>query len=224
MPDRMTVPEPFERDAHELELRLMMEIERLPGVIAAGVWLDGTTVRDLRIHSQPGASSTILANAIARVVEKHSVTLDPRTLRIVTANIANSDDNPVLTGGRFLILQDIGLKRDGSRVSCHVRLAHEAGVVTGEATELDSEAGRARAAALATLHAAENTTEGLVLGLEGLSVISLFGKRYVAVSIEAAIKRRFATLSGMAPMDPARPLEEAACLAALRAIDRWIAL
>jgi hypothetical protein len=203
----------------------MMEIERLPGVIAAGVWLENKNVEDLRIHAQPGASHTILANAVARVVEKHDVVFDARTLRIVTASMAGvGEEVAVMAAGRFLILQDIGLTRDGSRVTCTVRLAHETAVVFGEASELDSEAGRARAAALATLRAAESTTDGLILGLEGLSVLNLFGKRYVAVSIEAAIRRRFATLSGISPMDPVRPLEEAACLAALRAIDRWIAL
>jgi hypothetical protein len=116
------------------------------------------------------------------------------------------------------------MTRNGSRITCNVRLAHEAGVVTGTASELDSESGRARAAALATLNAAESTTDGLALGLEGLSIVSLFGKRYVAVAVEAAVRRRFAALSGFAPIDPARPLEEAACLATLRAIDRWLAL
>jgi hypothetical protein len=217
--------DPFERDAHDVELRLIVEIERLPGVIAAAVWLDQSNVRDLRIHAQPGASSTILANAVTRVVERFGVTMDPRVLRIVTANILTQSEEPApQAGGRFLILQDISLTRDGSRVTCHARLAHETGVVLGEATELDSESGRARAAAIATLRAAEGTTEGLVLGLEGLSIVSLFGRRYVALSIEAAVRRRFATLSGMSMMDPSRPLEEAACLAALRAIDRWIAL
>ncbi len=202
----------------------MLEVERLPGVIAAAAWIDDGTVTDLRIHAQPGASSTILANAIARVVERFDVTMDARVLRIVTAAIVGHEDHSSMAGGRFLILQDIGLTRDGGRVTCRIRLAHEAGVVLGEATEPDSEAGCARAAALATLRAAEETTEGLVLGLEGLSVVPMFGRRYVTVAVEAAVRRRFAALSGMSPIDPSRPLEEAACLAALRAIDRWIGL
>ncbi len=202
----------------------MAEIERLPGVIAAAVWTSTRTVTDLRIHAQPGASATIIANAVMRVVERFDVDIDARVIRIVNASVIGREDDPGLTAGRFLILQDIGLTREGSRVTCYVRLAHEAGVVIGEASELDSEAGRARAAAVATLRAAESTTPGLVLGLEGLSVVSLFSRRYVAVAVEAAVRRRFATLSGLSPMDPARPLEEAACLAVLRAVDRWIAL
>lgn len=93
----------------------------------------------------------------------------------------------------------------------------------GEAVELDTEAGRIRAAARATLAAAERAGDNLALGLEGSALIEMFGRRYVATSVEAAVDRRFATLSGLAPVDPARSIEEAACLATLRAIDRWIA-
>jgi hypothetical protein len=51
----------------------------------------------------------------------------------------------------------------------------------------------------------------------------MFGRRYIAASVEASLERRFALLAGLVPVDPGRSLEEAACLAALRAIDRWIA-
>ncbi|MEO5509307.1 MAG: hypothetical protein ABIV28_00765 [Longimicrobiales bacterium] len=223
MPDRMSTAD-LERSPHGLELRIIAEVERLPGVIAAAVWIENREIVDLRIHAQPGASSTILGNAVIQVVERFDVGMDPRVLRIVAATIPGLEEQEALTGGRFLILQDISLVREGSRVTCNVRLAYEAGIVTGEASEVDSESGRARAAALATLRAAEGTSDGLVLALEGLSVVVLFGRRYVAVAVEAAVRRRFATLSALSPIDSGRPLEESACLAVLRAIDRWIAL
>jgi hypothetical protein len=223
MPERKLNPDAV-RAVHDMELRISAEVERLPGVLAAAVWIENGVVTDLRIHAQPGASTPILGNAAARVVERFEVTLDPRVLRIVAATVGARDEQEALNSGRFLILHDIGVAREGSRVLCTVHLAYDAGVVSGEVAEVDSEAGRARAAATATLRAAECTTQGLVLALEGLSVVPLFGRRYIAVAVEAAIGRRFATLSGMSPIDPARPFEEAACLAALRAIDRWIAL
>jgi hypothetical protein len=125
-------------------------------------------------------------------------------------------------GGRFLILDDLVIHRAGSRVSCQVRLTRGSELLEGEAVELDTEAGRTRAAARATLTAAEHAADNLALGLEGAALIELFGRRYVAASVEAAIDRRFASLAGLATIDPSRSLEEAACLAALRAIDRWI--
>jgi hypothetical protein len=96
--------------------------------------------------------------------------------------------------------------------------------VTGEASELDTEAGRARAAAIATLRAAESTRDDLALGLEQIGVLPVFGRRYLVVSVEAAVQRRFAQLSGMVLIDPARSLEEAASMATLRAIERWVTL
>jgi hypothetical protein len=97
-------------------------------------------------------------------------------------------------------------------------------IVTGEASELDTESGRARAAAAATLRAAESTRDDLALGLEQIGVLPVFGRRYLVVSVEAAVQRRFAQLSGMVVIDPARSLEEAASMATLRAIERWVTL
>ncbi|MGH7507508.1 MAG: hypothetical protein ACRELX_17780, partial [Longimicrobiales bacterium] len=120
-------------------------------------------------------------------------------------------------GGRFLILDDLTIARSGSRVHCSVRVTRASELLLGEATELDTEAGRARAAARATLAAAERAGDNLALGLEGSALLDIFGRRYVAASVEAAVDRRFATLAGIAPIDAARSVEEAACLAALRA-------
>jgi hypothetical protein len=125
-------------------------------------------------------------------------------------------------GGRFLILDDLIIHRAGSRITCSVVLARRGERLEGEAVELDTEAGRTRAAARATLVAAERAADNLALGLEGASIIDLFGRRYVAAAVEAAVDRRFASLAGLATIDPSRSIEEAACLAALRAIDRWI--
>jgi len=73
------------------------------------------------------------------------------------------------------------------------------------------------------LTAAERAADNVALGLEGTILLDMFGRRYVAASVEAAVDRRFALLAGLVPVDPSRSIEEAACLAALRAVDRWIA-
>jgi hypothetical protein len=129
---------------------------------------------------------------------------------------------PVPSGGRFLILDDLVVHRAGSRITCSVVLSRGSERLEGEAVELDTEAGRTRAGARATLAAAERAADNLALGLEGASILELFGRRYVAAAVEAAVDRRFASLAGLATIDPSRSIEEAACLAALRAIDRWI--
>ncbi len=92
----------------------------------------------------------------------------------------------------------------------------------GESSELDTPAGRARAAARATLGAAAQSVENVSFGLEGAAFVEVFGRRYIAVSVEAAHRRRFIILSGIVALDAARSPEEAAALATLRAVDRWI--
>ena len=88
---------------------------------------------------------------------------------------------------------------------------------------MDSPTGRARAAARATLAAAEQAVPGIQLGLEGVTIVDLFSRRYVAASVEAAFQREFILLAGLVTLDQNRSVEDAAALATLRAIDRWVA-
>ncbi|MGH7447064.1 MAG: hypothetical protein ACRELT_05870 [Longimicrobiales bacterium] len=214
-------------DLHQLELRAVGELERLPGVAAASVWLDyDGQLRDARIHIMPGAAPTIVVNAATRVLQALAIPFDARSVR--TCTIALPDEvasaMPTQSRARFLLLQDLTLTRAGSHITCRVQLAREGTAASGEASELDTSGGRSRAAAKATLRAAENATEGLALGLEAAVVTPMFGRSYAIVSVEAAIGRKVATLSGIVPVDPARAPEEATCLATLRAIDRWIGM
>ncbi|HEX6307038.1 MAG TPA: hypothetical protein VFZ69_02555 [Longimicrobiales bacterium] len=214
-------------DRHQLELRAVGELERLPGVAAASVWLDHDGhLRDARLHVVPGAASTIVVNAASRILHALAIPYDARAIR--TCPVALPDEIssalPAPSTGRFLLLQDLTLSRSGSHITCRVQLARDGSIAAGEASELDTSGGRSRAAAKATLRAAENTTEGLALGLEAAVITSMFGRSYAVVSVEASIGRRVATLSGIVPVDPTRAAEEAVCLATLRAIDRWIAI
>jgi hypothetical protein len=117
----------------------------------------------------------------------------------------------------------IQLQRTSQEVHCRVELQQAGRTFSGEAREMDSATGRARAAARATLAAAEQAVPGIQLGLEGITVVDLFSRRYVAASVEAAYQREFALLSGLVALDANRSVEDAAVLATLRAIDRWIA-
>ncbi len=223
---------------HDLELWLVHAIEQLPGVMAAAVWLaDLGSVRAVHITAAPTASSTILANATARVLRKHGLDFAPESIRVMTkdasgremdagtapSEVAGTVEPDRGTSPRFLVLHDFDVSRTGSRITCTVRIDRATMLFQGESIELDTEAGRARAAARATLFAAERAEPRLALGLEGTLILDMFGRKYIAASVEAAVERRFALLAGLVPVDPGRSLEEAACLAALRAIDRWIA-
>jgi hypothetical protein len=120
-------------------------------------------------------------------------------------------------------MSGLQLERRNQEVVCRVELKQDQRSFQGEAREMDSPAGRARAAARATLAAAEQAAPNVQLGLEGISLVDLFSRRYVAVSIEAAQGREFALLAGMVTLEGHRAVEDAAVLATLRAIDRWLA-
>jgi hypothetical protein len=214
-------------DQHQVELRVVGELERLPGVAAASVWLDRDGhLRDARVHVMPGAAPTIIVNAASRVLHALAIPFDARAIR--TCAIALPDEMATAIPGpnrsRFLLLQDLSLSRAGAHITCRIQLAREGTIATGEASELDTSGGRSRAAAKATLRAAENATEALALGLEAAVITQMFGRSYAVVSVEASIGRKVATLSGIVPVDPSRAAEEATCLATLRAIDRWIGM
>jgi hypothetical protein len=225
MADRKAAQQPDTH--HELELRACAEIERLPGVVAAAAWLapDGR-LHDSRIHILPGAAPSVIAHASARVLQSLGIAFDAVDIRITTVaapdGVHFADPGARRGAGRALLLHDISLSRAGAHVKCRAQLLRNGEPATGEASELDTAAGRLRCAAAATLRAAEDAAEQVAFGLEGASIVSLFGRSYAAVSVEAAVGRRVAILSGFVAVDPGRPAEEAVCLATLRAIDRWI--
>lgn len=125
--------------------------------------------------------------------------------------------------GRFLLLSGIQLERGNREIHCRVQLQGAGRTYHGEAKEMDSPSGRARAAARATLAAAEQVEDGITLGLEGVAIVNLFSRSYVVVSVEAVYDRQFVQLAGLVTLEATRAVEDAAVLATLRAIDRWIA-
>ncbi|HEY0672569.1 MAG TPA: hypothetical protein VGD27_09895 [Longimicrobiales bacterium] len=129
----------------------------------------------------------------------------------------------VAPGGRFLVMAGLQLERSNQEVHCRVELRRGTASFQGEAREMDTPTGRARAAARATLAAAEYACPGITLGLEGVAIVDLFSRRYVAASVEAAQARNYALLAGLVTLENNRAVEDAAVLATLRAIDRWLA-
>jgi hypothetical protein len=120
-------------------------------------------------------------------------------------------------------MASIQLERSNQDVHCRVELKRGIRSYHGEAREMDSPTGRARAAARATLAAAELACPGINLGLEGIAVVDLFSRRYVVASVEAAQDRKFVMLAGLVTLESNRAIEDAAVLATLRAVDRWLA-
>ncbi len=217
----------------QLELRLAEQLERLPGVVAAAVHLgDNGDVHDVFIAAGPGAALAPIRDAATEALRGAGLSASPSKLRIgslepgttpapATPPTAPVEEGPAPWQGRFLLMEGVDVERSSSHVTCRVHLLRLEERFQGECTELDTELGRIRAAARAALAAAEKSSPAF-LGLEGAQLIELFSRRYIVVSVEASAARRFVVLSGIMPLDGARSMEEAAALAALRAIERFI--
>ncbi len=211
----------------QLELRLSDELEKLAGVVAAAVHLgDNTEVRDVFIAAAPGAALAPIRDAAVDLLRRNGINVAPTKLRIGSVEpgagtAPSSEEPPAPWHGRFLILEGVDVERSSSHVTCRVHLLRLDERFEGECTELDTELGRVRAAARATLSAAERASPSF-LGLEGAQLVDLFSRRYIAVSVEASAARRFVVLSGIMALDGARSMEEAASLATLRAVERFI--
>lgn len=137
----------------------------------------------------------------------------------VGAESPASEPRPVFDG----IESTVG----GGRVTVTVRLGWQGHDARGTGEAADTTAGRARAAATATLAAAMSVagTAGLVLELDFASVVQALDGDYVLVSVlgvSEQIGRRPLPLVGAHPIES--DVEGAAALAALKAINRVLSL
>lgn len=202
-----------------METRIRQDIEALPDVLAAAIWLaDPRRAREVFVSASAEADLPSVEAAVQEVLRANGLSIDEGDLQVDVLRPTTAPEPP--RQSRTFILEGMELTRSGGRAVCRVRLIHRHAVVTGEASEPDSASGSARAAARAVLAAAERAVDGIRLGLEGCQVVDLFARRYVVLSVEAVVARNRSILSGIGVID--RSVEDAACLAALGAIDRWL--
>lgn len=124
---------------------------------------------------------------------------------------------------RRLVLGNVSIERSaGQKVTCRVDLADADSVFTGEAEGPDFEKARMEVAATAVLEAAQMATDdGVILALQGIDSIGAFGQNFVLAAVNGAMRRESASLAGVVRVRDS--VEEAAVLACLQAINRWIA-
>ncbi len=195
-------------------------VERIGGVHAAWMRIDGGVVSELVLAVAADADLERLRALTLRAIRERGLSLQDSALRLAVLEPDAADARARGGWSRPLVRHDLQILRGDQRAICRVELLHDGAVVAAEAADLDTEAGRARAAARATLDAAEAAYPGRSLGLEGLRVVDLGGRLHIALSVEAVSERRSARLSAISAIDPS--YEEAACLAALGAIERWL--
>lgn len=123
---------------------------------------------------------------------------------------------------RRLVLGNVNIERaTGQKVACRVDLAYDDSVFTGEAEGPDFEKARMEVAATAALQAAQQATGNTVLlALKGIESVGAFGQSFVLASVNGSVRRDSESLAGVVRVRDS--VEEAAVLACLQAINRWI--
>lgn len=191
------------------------EIERLPGVLAATVFSDGPDGPRIYLATGAHADSDSLRSAVLAMLGDRGMPTDPDRIHIATP-----PPRALPTGSLPAFhLDSLEVHRTEGRAECSVRLRTASRSTGGAATEPDTSAGRARAAARAILVAVESLDPGLRLGLHGVRTLDLFGQETMVVLVEATSGRAHAHLPGSALVE--RSVEEAAALATLMALRSW---
>ncbi|MGH7507811.1 MAG: hypothetical protein ACRELX_19315 [Longimicrobiales bacterium] len=114
------------------------------------------------------------------------------------------------------------------RIIVRVRFGWEDGEYVGEAVELEAGSGRVRAGATAAIRAANAACDGRArFELEAATVVRALDRDYAMVTALAsspALGRQPLMLSGAKPVDELEPIETAAVLATLKALNRVLGM
>lgn len=196
------------------------DLERLPGVLAATLFLDGPEAPLVYLATTPEADPEALRNIVATLLHDHGSPTSRDRIHIAAPSLALARSSARHGASLRFSFVDFGVHREDGRVTCTVQLHSELRPGEGSATEPDTPSGRARAAARAALLAAEAFDPDFRFGLEGIRTFDLFGHRALTLLVDAAAGRTHTQLPGTALVD--RSLEEAAALAVLQALRSWI--
>lgn len=191
------------------------QLERLPGVLAATLFLDTPARPRVYAAIAPDADPEALRTAMMGLLRDHGYHTEPDSVHMGVA------PKRAAVGGVLprVALDDVEVRRSETRVECSVRLRSAERITTGMTTEPDTATGRARAAARATLQAAEALDPDFRFGLEGIRTLDLFGQTALVLLVDASAGRAQAQLPGAVLLD--RSIEEAAALATLHALRAW---
>lgn len=212
-------------------------LNELPSVVGAFVREDvHGHPREVHLLVGPGPNVRLFARDVRSLLEERlGVPVDQRVISI--AQIVDPDarheapvsleaaptPQPVTPApGRVVFSAAEARVRDG-RVEVVVSLERDGQEYLGDATELESPQGRARAAAAATLRALSESLEARVqLDLESASVIRALDREFVVVAVSAhgpALGRQPRALVGAHPTEY-DDVAIAGALATLKAVNR----
>lgn len=212
-------------------------LRELPGVVGAFVHPDAFGhPREIHLLIKPGPAPRDFAVHVKSVLETRlRLPIDQRIISIAQLAEEKAADAGRAEGSRETSsrvdpqtprFRLRGLESDvkGSHVTVRIRLAHDGREMHGEATELESGDGRARAAAVAALNALNTISgESARFGLDFAVQVLAVGQPYVLVAVAVTspqLGRRSLQLVGAHPLE--EDLETAAALAVLKATNRLL--
>jgi hypothetical protein len=180
------------------------------------------------------AAERELADGVAEEGEAVGVRPEPAAAAVVEAGEAAPGEGsrvpareaeasaplPVLAEERFLFVGYDVRNQTNRETVCYVTIARGREHYTGSGTGPSTVAGRALAAARGLFGALSNARESQDLLFETASLVEAHGRSYVLVSAQAIAGRRTEPLTGVAALQ--RSPEEAAVLAGLQAVNRWV--
>jgi hypothetical protein len=177
----------------------------------------------------------IVRNIESALLAQFGLQIDHRKIsiaRVKGGDTAASDESSVpsarpaaeavVSADRRLVLGNVRIERAaGQKVTCRVDLSHEDSVYTGEAEGPDFEKARMEVAATAALEAAQQASaDDVFLALQGIDSVGAFGQSFVLASVNGSVRRDSHSLAGVVRVRDS--VEEAAVLACLQAINRWV--
>jgi hypothetical protein len=236
----MTAEEHQARDMMGLDPWGLRRIEKLllglEGVGSLKIVPDGHGgIEEIHVLSSSSLGpKQIVRNIESALLAEFGLQIDHRKISIarvqspeIAAAPAEAPDSsaaaaPVLSSDHRLVLGNVHIERAaGQKVTCRVDLAREDSVFTGEAEGPDFERARMEVAATAALEAAQQGAgDDVSLALQGIDSVGAFGSTFVLVAVSGSVRRDSESLAGIVRVRDS--VEEAAVLACLKAINRWI--
>lgn len=214
-------------DGRAVEIHVLATSELHPKQIVRNVESALTAGLDLDIDRRVVSVSQLQPGAEPDLVEESATEEDDSSEQVTASDVQPlrnggsverepsrpMPDRPILVG----IRSSSGSKMENA---CEVRLRVDGNEVIGTADGLDTGSGRIDAAARATLEALEKAYPRFNVVLEGASVTTAHGQKYVLVTTHGLQGRQSTPLTGAATLG-ASP-EESAVLACLQAVNRWL--
>jgi hypothetical protein len=207
----------------------------LAGVISARVVTNANGRLD-EIHVL--ASDRLHPKQIVRNVESalsagFGITVDRRVISVAQTNAPESiaamplraiapqaEPEPDVADLRFVYVGFDVRSATNRETICHVTVRREREHYIGTGTGASTPQGRALAAAKGLIAAVATARDKGDIALEDVAIVEAHGKTFVMVASHVLMRRETIALTGVATMT--RSPEEAAILAALQSINRWL--